>query len=125
MGAPPGTAEADGEQGEQDEDAKASAPVDPAGLPSAGSAKHAEGLCKRCCFFPKGRCQNGFKCEFCHFEHEKRKRKKKKKGSKRDESDSGEEDDNPQADAHASVPPSADGVVSRASPAAAATVPAG
>merc|ERR1712050_37710 len=24
-------------------------------LPSVGSAKHAEGQCKRCCFFPKGR----------------------------------------------------------------------
>lgn len=52
-------------------------------LPSLGSAKHAEGLCKRCCFFPKGRCVNGRNCEFCHFEHEKRKRKKKKKGIKR------------------------------------------
>mmetsp|Transcript_9005 Transcript_9005/g.25132 ORF Transcript_9005/g.25132 Transcript_9005/m.25132 type:complete len:324 (-) Transcript_9005:211-1182(-) len=52
-------------------------------LPSLGSAKHLEGQCKRCCFFPKGRCLNGYSCEFCHFEHEKRKRKKKKKGSKR------------------------------------------
>jgi hypothetical protein len=51
-------------------------------LPSLGSALHAEGACKRCCFFPKGRCQNGLDCEFCHFEHEKRKRKKKKKGAK-------------------------------------------
>lgn len=54
-------------------------------LPSLGSAKHAEGLCKRCCFFPKGRCLNGRECEFCHFEHEKRKRKKKKKGTKQDQ----------------------------------------
>jgi hypothetical protein len=46
-------------------------------LPSVGSAKHAEGLCKRCCFFPKGRCSNGYGCEFCHLEHEKRNREKK------------------------------------------------
>lgn len=52
-------------------------------LPSMGSAQHAEGACKRCCFFPKGRCQNGYNCEFCHFEHEKRKRKKKKKSAAR------------------------------------------
>lgn len=61
-------------------------------LPSVGSAGHGDGTCKRCCFFPKGRCENGEKCDFCHFEHEKRKRlnKKKKKKSKQDEGD-GEE----------------------------------
>ena len=32
------------------------------------------GECKRCCFYPKGRCQNGYDCKFCHFEHDKRKR---------------------------------------------------
>uniref|UniRef100_A0A6V0FHP7 C3H1-type domain-containing protein n=1 Tax=Zooxanthella nutricula TaxID=1333877 RepID=A0A6V0FHP7_9DINO len=48
-------------------------------IPSLGSIKHEEGMCKRCCFFPKGRCQNGTNCEFCHFDHDKRKRKKKKK----------------------------------------------
>lgn len=63
-------------------------PVPPGELPSLGSMKHAEGLCKRCCFFPKGRCNNGYDCEFCHYEHEKRKRKKKKKGSKVKDSDS-------------------------------------
>lgn len=64
-------------------------PLAPPGpLPSRGSSKHNDGLCKRCCFFPKGRCNNGFDCEFCHFEHEKRKRKKKKKGSKVKDSDS-------------------------------------
>lgn len=67
-------------------------------LPSMGSAQHAEGACKRCCFFPKGRCQNGYNCEFCHFEHEKRKRKKKKKGAARkdalgDESEDESEDE--------------------------------
>lgn len=40
---------------------------------------HFDGTCKRCCFFPKGRCTNGNDCEFCHFEHAKRPRKKKNK----------------------------------------------
>eukprot|EP00929_Paragymnodinium_shiwhaense_P115527 TRINITY_DN84477_c0_g1_i1.p1 TRINITY_DN84477_c0_g1~~TRINITY_DN84477_c0_g1_i1.p1 ORF type:complete len:417 (+),score=77.49 TRINITY_DN84477_c0_g1_i1:79-1329(+) len=44
-------------------------------LPSVGSALHGQGLCKRCCFFPKGRCQNGINCQFCHFEHAKHKSK--------------------------------------------------
>lgn len=48
-------------------------------LPSVGSAGHGEGTCRRCCFFPKGRCNNGFDCRFCHFAHEKRKPKNKKK----------------------------------------------
>lgn len=52
-------------------------------LPSVGSAAHSEGTCKRCCFFPKGRCNNGFGCPFCHFAHEKRKPKNKKKLKKR------------------------------------------
>jgi len=57
-------------------------------LPSVGSLKHAEGQCKRCCFFPKGRCLNGHSCEFCHFDHEKRKRKKKKKKKSEQKEDS-------------------------------------
>lgn len=66
----------------------------PDDLPSAGSAQHHEGLCKRCCFFPKGRCLNGKDCEFCHFDHEKRKRKKKKKkGAKKDKEDSDSDGD--------------------------------
>lgn len=74
----------------------------PAGpLPSMGSAQHAEGACKRCCFFPKGRCQNGYNCEFCHFEHEKRKRKKKKKGAKKADQDSGSDDDEEEDDENA------------------------
>jgi hypothetical protein len=52
-------------------------------LPSAGSALHCEGTCKRCCFFPKGRCNNGYDCQFCHFAHEKRKPKNKKKKKKK------------------------------------------
>merc|ERR1719379_3109449 len=66
-----------------------------------GSAQHAEGACKRCCFFPKGRCQNGYNCEFCHFEHEKRKRKKKKKGAKKADQDSGSDDDEEEDDENA------------------------
>lgn len=46
--------------------------------PSVGSEGHALGVCKRCCFFPRGRCLNGYACEFCHYQHEKRKRKNKK-----------------------------------------------
>mmetsp|Transcript_11671 Transcript_11671/g.31357 ORF Transcript_11671/g.31357 Transcript_11671/m.31357 type:complete len:413 (+) Transcript_11671:62-1300(+) len=48
--------------------------------PSIGSVEHAAGTCKRCCFFPRGRCTNGYNCCFCHYDHEKRKRKNKKKG---------------------------------------------
>jgi len=40
-------------------------------FPSVGSASHFSGDCRRCCFFPKGRCTNGQSCEFCHFEHDK------------------------------------------------------
>mmetsp|Transcript_152028 Transcript_152028/g.369177 ORF Transcript_152028/g.369177 Transcript_152028/m.369177 type:complete len:539 (+) Transcript_152028:104-1720(+) len=58
-----------------------SAPKPPPGAlhPSVGSRTHMSGLCKRCCFFPRGRCANGYECEFCHYEHDKRKRKNKKK----------------------------------------------
>eukprot|EP00397_Hematodinium_sp_SG-2012_P021987 GEMP01022748.1.p1 GENE.GEMP01022748.1~~GEMP01022748.1.p1 ORF type:complete len:287 (+),score=44.24 GEMP01022748.1:129-989(+) len=52
-------------------------------LPSRGSDTHFSGTCKRCCFFPRGRCMNGYNCTFCHFDHEKRKRKNKKKKSTR------------------------------------------
>mmetsp|Transcript_54307 Transcript_54307/g.126446 ORF Transcript_54307/g.126446 Transcript_54307/m.126446 type:complete len:480 (-) Transcript_54307:183-1622(-) len=57
------------------------APKPPPGAqhPSVGSAGHSTGCCKRCCFFPRGRCANGYECEFCHYEHDKRKRKNKKK----------------------------------------------
>eukprot|EP00418_Pyrodinium_bahamense_P084759 CAMPEP_0179056992 /NCGR_PEP_ID=MMETSP0796-20121207/24100_1 /TAXON_ID=73915 /ORGANISM="Pyrodinium bahamense, Strain pbaha01" /LENGTH=603 /DNA_ID=CAMNT_0020753689 /DNA_START=97 /DNA_END=1908 /DNA_ORIENTATION=+ len=50
--------------------------------PSIGSELHAAGSCKRCCFFPRGRCMNGYECSFCHYEHDKRKRKNKKKRTK-------------------------------------------
>jgi len=48
-------------------------------LPSIGSALHAKGECKRCNFFPKGRCQNGHNCNFCHFTHVKNKPSRKDK----------------------------------------------
>lgn len=51
-------------------------------LPSLGSAGHGEGTCRRCCFFPKGRCFNSMDCEFCHFAHEKRNKKKSSKKKK-------------------------------------------
>mmetsp|Transcript_46758 Transcript_46758/g.117772 ORF Transcript_46758/g.117772 Transcript_46758/m.117772 type:complete len:467 (-) Transcript_46758:673-2073(-) len=50
--------------------------------PSLGSEGHGIGACKRCCFFPRGRCMNGYECMFCHYEHEKRKRKNKKKNKR-------------------------------------------
>lgn len=42
-------------------------------LPSLGSLEHASGTCKRCNFYPKGRCQNGQSCTFCHLSHDRRK----------------------------------------------------
>lgn len=75
-----GTDEAeDVESGEGEQRRDAAALANLGDLPSVGSEKHAEGQCKRCCFFPKGRCSNGSSCEFCHLPHEKRKRKKKEK----------------------------------------------
>jgi len=55
------------------------AELGPDGLPSLGSARHDAGECRRCCFFPKGRCTNGHDCKFCHFDHDRRKRLKKKR----------------------------------------------
>lgn len=36
-------------------------------------------------FFPRNRCNNGYDCDFCHYEHEKRKRKNKKSKKKNKE----------------------------------------
>jgi len=59
----------------------ARAPRPPPGAlhPSLGSAGHSTGTCRRCCFFPRGRCANGYSCEFCHYEHDRRKRKNRSK----------------------------------------------
>jgi len=85
----------------------------PQDLPSVGSTLHAAGECRRCNFFPKGRCQNGRDCPFCHFPHEKRKPSRQEKRERQaawlqqqqakeggsapsttvDESDSGEAED--------------------------------
>jgi len=52
-------------------------------LPSMGSVEHHAGTCKRCNFFPKGRCQNGKDCTFCHFPHDKRKPSRQEKRERR------------------------------------------
>lgn len=57
--------------------------VDPESLPSIGSLQHFTGECKRCNFFPKGRCQNGKNCTFCHFSHDKRKPSRQEKRERR------------------------------------------
>mmetsp|Transcript_141549 Transcript_141549/g.271757 ORF Transcript_141549/g.271757 Transcript_141549/m.271757 type:complete len:853 (+) Transcript_141549:123-2681(+) len=57
--------------------------VDMDSLPSVGSALHGTGECKRCNFFPKGRCQNGKDCTFCHFPHDKRKPSRQEKRERR------------------------------------------
>jgi len=51
--------------------------LDHNGFPSVGSIGHFSGQCTRCCFHPKGRCLNGYNCNFCHFDHDKRRRMKK------------------------------------------------
>lgn len=83
-GADADEAEATDDEGSSDDD-QGLCPVysEGAALPSAGSALHSEGTCKRCCFFPKGRCSNGNDCQFCHFAHEKRASKSKKKKKRR------------------------------------------
>jgi hypothetical protein len=43
--------------------------ADNTALPSSGSALHGKSQCRQCVFFPKGRCTNGYDCEFCHFAH--------------------------------------------------------
>lgn len=48
-------------------------------LPSVGSANHGDGSCKRCAFFPKGRCTNGADCAHCHFDHTGRTRLRTRK----------------------------------------------
>jgi hypothetical protein len=42
-------------------------------LTTKGSALHSSGACRPCNFFPKGRCDSGADCSFCHLAHEVRK----------------------------------------------------
>ena len=74
--------EDESEEDEEEREARIQALKD-GPLPSVGSVGNWDGECKRCCFFPKGRCTNGEECEFCHFDHEKRIRKKKKRKKKK------------------------------------------
>lgn len=67
----------------EEADTCAVTPVEDDSLPSLGSADHAAGTCKRCNFFPKGRCQNGKSCTFCHLPHEKRKPSRQEKRERR------------------------------------------
>jgi hypothetical protein len=55
------------------------------GLPSVGSALHAEGTCKPCAFVHTKGCENGTQCEFCHLcdPDEKRNRQKARWEEKR------------------------------------------
>lgn len=48
-------------------------------LPSIGSSSHFSDECRACCWFPKGRCVNGFDCQYCHFDHDKSKIRKKRR----------------------------------------------
>jgi len=66
--------------------------VSPDGVPSLGSYAHLSGQCSRCCFHPKGRCSNGYSCEFCHYDHDKRPRNGKKKRYRRNLDGTCEED---------------------------------
>ena len=45
---------------------------------SIGSVGHEDGDCKRCAFFPKGRCKNGENCTHCHLEHPKQVRHRRR-----------------------------------------------
>eukprot|EP00929_Paragymnodinium_shiwhaense_P032240 TRINITY_DN17908_c0_g1_i1.p1 TRINITY_DN17908_c0_g1~~TRINITY_DN17908_c0_g1_i1.p1 ORF type:complete len:444 (+),score=80.66 TRINITY_DN17908_c0_g1_i1:80-1411(+) len=55
------------------------AAASPEELPSWGSRLHASRECRRCNFFPKGRCGNGKDCQFCHLPHLKKKPSRQEK----------------------------------------------
>mmetsp|Transcript_3095 Transcript_3095/g.5573 ORF Transcript_3095/g.5573 Transcript_3095/m.5573 type:complete len:556 (-) Transcript_3095:101-1768(-) len=78
--APVGEDEEDESADEEDSDAESVFDLTVDGPPpSIGSVDHSTGNCKRCNFFPKGRCQNGEQCTFCHYPHEKRKPSRQEK----------------------------------------------
>lgn len=62
-------------------------------LPSIGSKGHFDGSCKRCAFFPKGRCLNGKDCTHCHLPHETRPRNRKRRVIKADRNEDLQEED--------------------------------
>lgn len=66
--------------------------VDPTELPSIGSEGHATGECKRCAFFPKGRCKNGKDCTHCHFPHDER-RTRRRRGTRNAARSEGQENE--------------------------------
>jgi len=66
-----------------DKEQKEAMMANPDLLPSMGSLQHFAGECKRCNFYPKGRCQNGKDCTFCHFPHDKRKPSRQEKRERR------------------------------------------
>lgn len=72
------TAKNPSEKSETSTEAVVYHPVPARPLPSVGSAKHVEGLCKRCVFFPRGRCENAKDCQFCHYDHPPRPPRKRK-----------------------------------------------
>lgn len=75
-------------------------------FPSVGSAGHFSGECSRCCFFPKGRCQNGADCNFCHFDHDVQPRRKRG-GAKSKAKDEANNEKSTDALAAAEAPPAA------------------
>lgn len=79
--ASPASSTSDGNESSEEAEAEAVAFEGP--LPSIGSAEHAAGTCRRCNFFPKGRCQNGQNCSFCHLPHDKRKPSRQEKRERR------------------------------------------
>merc|ERR1712187_44812 len=69
--AEPGEDDVDSDDGQDVVDVSNAPKPPPDALhPSLGSGTHEEGTCKRCCFFPRGRCTNGYECQFCHYDHE-------------------------------------------------------
>lgn len=74
-------------------------------LPSIGSAGHHIGECRRCNFFAKGRCQNGYSCEFCHLPHERQKLTRQEKRDQRAARQADNLKTGDSSDAEAATPP--------------------
>lgn len=97
----PSTASAPKRQEEQRQSPEAHAQVANTGaqhlneddLPSVGSKGHFDGTCKRCAFFPKGRCLNGKDCTHCHLPHESRPRNRKRRARRAEKGEESQEDE--------------------------------